>query len=181
MNNKLNSKNWQRARVSHKNKTLTFTNDTTYKTMTECEKDIKSTQYMAINLKRLNDLVNNGYVVTNANSQETIKNVATEAVERQNVEEIKQPWQPVYIVGNPEVEKQIAEYTNKKMQKKGIQFVTTKGVKDGLTDVEKQFLSTPPKQPKHEPISIEKYSLTDRQYHSNVKAVQRQREEYCSL
>lgn len=179
--NKLNSKNWQRVRISHKNKTLTFTNDTTYKTMTECDKDIKSTQYMAINLKRLNDLVSEGYVVANTNSQETIKNVTMESIQSENVKDVKQPWQPMYIVGDEQLEKQIAEYTNKKMQKKGIQFVINKGVKDGLTDAEKQFLSTPPKQPKHEPLKVDKYSLTDKQYHSNVNAVKRQREDYCNL
>lgn len=88
--NKLNSKNWQRVRVSHKNKTLTFTNDTTYKTITECNNDIKSTQYIAINLKHLTDFVSEGYVVTNTNSQETIKNVTTEATQSENVKEVKQ-------------------------------------------------------------------------------------------
>lgn len=173
-NNKLNSKNWQRIRVSHKNKTLTFTNDTIYKTMSECNNDIKSSQYIAINLKGLERLLCDGYSIT----QETIKNVTTES---ENVKEVRQEWQPPYIVGDEQLEKQIAEYTNKKMQKKGVQFVINKGVKDGLTDAEKQFLSTPPKQPKHEPLKVDKYSLTDKQYHSNVNAVKRQREDYCSL
>lgn len=108
--NKLNSKNWQRVRVSKKNNTITFTNPDTYKTKSECEADIKSNQYIAINKRNLEKMLAEGWTIA--------------------VEETKQETQVIDLTGNPEVEEAIRKYY---IQKKSKEETNKKAIKDFLT------------------------------------------------
>lgn len=142
--NKLNSKNWQRVRISNKAKTITFTNDTTYKTKAECENDIKSAQYIAINLKALNKLVSDGYSV-NDTTIETVKENATESVKQaENVQDVE--------LLNPEIEAQIEAYAQAKIERDIKAYEEKKRKQEAIA----RFLNTPPTQPKQQAFDYDK-------------------------
>lgn len=129
--NKLNSKNWQRVRISNKTKTITFTNDETYKTKAECEKDIKSAQYIAINQNALNKLLNDGYTV----------NDTTINLQLENAVEVKETTTNVVdLTGDVEVEEAIRQNYIKSKEKKGIQFVNGASIKE-ISNVEAEYFA----------------------------------------
>ena len=154
--NKLKSKNWMRVRINRGSKVITFTNDITYKTKLECEKDIKSSQYIAVNLKAFNELLKSGYTNT-----PEVKEVTAEV---QN--------QPLDVdnENNLDVERQIAEYAKMKAEK------------DAKQATIRAFL-TPVKQADIIPFdyskSLEKYENAGRK--RAVKALEMQRESYCGM
>jgi len=158
--NKLKSKNWMRVRINRGSKVITFTNDITYKTKLECEKDIKSSQYIAVNLKAFNELLKSGYT----NTPET-KEVTAEAQNKAlNVEN------EVVEVINHTVEAQIEAYAKMKADR------------DRNKDAIRSFL-TPVKQAEVVPFDmterLQKYEKTGRK--RAVKALEMQRESYCGI
>ena len=154
---KLNSKNWQRVRINRTNKVLTFTNDMVYRTKSDCEKDIKTNQYVAINLKNLNELLNSGYSISPEVNKSVLKTPQCE---------ITPINEGVDLTDNPEVERQILEYAEKKRKQ----------------DIIKAFL-TPVPQPKVQPFDLskrhEKFERTGRK--QALKALEIQRNDYCGL
>lgn len=129
--NKLNSKNWQRVRISNKAKTITFTNDTTYKTKADCENDLKSAQYIAINQNALNKLLSDGYMIndTTINPQQV------------NAVEVKETASNVIdLTGNSEIEEAIRQNYIKSKEKKGIEFVKGASIKE-MSNVEAEYFA----------------------------------------
>lgn len=163
--NKLNSKNWQRVRVSRKNKTITFTNSDTYHTKSECEKDINSAQYIAINKRNLNKMITEGYAIAGQEKHATKPQKATQQLD---------------LTGDPDIERQIAEYEKKqteKIEREIEQYVINKQKRDAL----KSFFTV--KQPaKVEPINYskrwDKFEKTGRP--KALKAKAEQVESYCN-
>ena len=166
MNNKLNSKNWQRVRINKSTKVLTFTNETVYKTKSECEKDIKSTQYIALNLKALNTLLNDGYSIYQANQE----NVTEQATESENG--------IIDLTGNEEIERAIKEYEQKKIESDIAKYEAKKRSQEAV----KNFLKTPPKQPTYESFNYDKQmeEFITKQAPKNQKDKQRQIADYCN-
>lgn len=167
---KLNSKNWMRLRINKTTKTLTATNDTTYKTKTDCENDIKSTQYIAINSKALESLLSQGYVVVDTSIKEDKKFATTNV--KQSTKQV------IDLTGNEEIEKQIEAYAQAKIER-DIQAYEKK--KRQQLEIER-FLSTPPKQTKQEPFDYSKQmeKFVTRQAPRNQRDKQRQIDDYCN-
>lgn len=168
--NKLTTKNWMRVRLNKTTKCITFTNDTTYKTKADCEYDIKSVQYISINLKALNKFVTEGYTINEQTITQPIENTVEVTVLSDNV---------IDLTGVPEVEEAIRQNYIKQAEKKAVIMYKGASIPNEPSDAVKLFLSTPPTQPKHKPLSVDKYTLTDKQYESNVNEVKRQRADYA--
>jgi len=119
MNNiRLNSKNWQRVRVNMKSKILTFTNDKTYKTESDCKIDINSTQYIAINKRKFDKMVFEGWIIAGQDTEQE-QNAPTQP----KIEQID-------LTGNPEVEESIRQYYVAKKSKQAIQWGKPSQVED---------------------------------------------------
>lgn len=157
--NMLNTKNWQKVRINVKNKLVTFTNNTTFKTKAECDTTVKSNQYISVNLKALNKLLADGYTI----HQPIIENAVQ--IEKSNTKAI------VDLTGNPEVEEAIRQYY---VAKKSKEEAKAKAIADFLTPVS---------QPKFKPLDlskqIEKFEKTGRA--RALKALENQRQDYCNM
>lgn len=167
---KLNSKNWMRLRINKTTKVLTATNEQTYQTKSECENDIKSAQYIAINLKALNKLLSDGYTLVDTNIKED-KKVATINVELSTANTI------IDLTGDAEVEIQIEAYTQMKIERDILAYEKKKRSQEAV----ERFLATPPKQEKQNPFDYDK--LNQRYYAKqqprNQRDKQRQIADYC--
>lgn len=97
---KLTSKNWVKASINKKAKTIRFTKQF-YKTQSEGLQMLsgKAVNFMILNKVRVDKMVEEGYTVV-------VDTPVTEAP--------KSNWTPQYIVGDPVIEKQIQDYYNKK-------------------------------------------------------------------
>lgn len=109
MNNKLTTKNWQRLRLNLTTKSITFTNDKTYKNESECLVDIKSNQYIAINKRRFDKMISEGWKVVDGVTKST-----------QNITE---SIQMVDLTGDPEIEESVRQYYVSRKLRKGVEFV----------------------------------------------------------
>lgn len=160
--NKLNSKNWQRVRINRTKKVLTFSNDMVYRTKSDCEKDIKTNQYIAINLKALNALLDSGYSISPEGNKSVLK-TNTEA--KTPVNEV------VDLTGKPEVEEAIRKY-----------YIIKKARQEKNQRAIEKFL-TPVPQPKVQPFDLskqyDKFERTGRKHALNALEVQRA--DYCNM
>lgn len=125
--NKLTTKNWMRVRINNSAKTITFTNDTTYKTESECLVDIKSNQYIAINKRRFNKMISEGWIEMFTVSKETAQICDDAMILVDNKEE----WQPQFLVGGS-IEQEIAAYTVAKLKRQGVQFIKGASTKESI-------------------------------------------------
>ena len=116
--NKLTTKNWQRVRVNVKSKILTFTNDQTYKTESDCKMDINSTQYIAINKRKLDKMVSEGFTIAGQDTGQS-----QNAITQPKIEQID-------LTGNPEVEESIRQYYVAKKSKQAIQWGKSSQIED---------------------------------------------------
>lgn len=167
--NKLTTKNWMRVRLNKTTKCITFTNDTTYKNKADCEMDIKSAQYIAINLKALNKLVSEGYTINEQTIAQPIENVVEVTVLSHNV---------IDTTVNEKIERQIEEYTKAKIERDILAYETKKNKQLAI----ERFLSTPPKQAEQKPFDYSKQidKFYSKQQPRNQRDKQRQIADYCN-
>lgn len=104
---KLTSKNWVKASINKKAKTIRFTKQF-YKTQSEGLQMLsgKATNFMILNKVKVDKMIEEGYTVV---------------VDTQVTEPVKSSYNPPFIVGDPKIEAQIQTYYNKK---KAVSFVT---------------------------------------------------------
>lgn len=152
--NKLTTRNWQRVRQNSSKKVLTFTNSDTYNTKSECEKAIKSNQYIAINKRNLEKMLNDGWAI--AGEEKTV--------------EAKEETKVIDLTGDPEVEEAIRKYY---IRKKSQEEAQKKAIDDFLT-------VKPPE--KVEPFNYDKQweRYTKKSEPRAKKAKAEQIESYCN-
>ena len=99
---KLNSKQWAKVRLNQENKVITFTKQV-FKSKSEGEKTLgTSKSFVIVNQNALDKMKSDGWKIAGE----------------------KEEWQPQYIVNDPVVEEQIRAYTESKMRKQAVKFVS---------------------------------------------------------
>jgi hypothetical protein len=158
----LTTKNWMRVRLNTTKKTITFTNDATFKTKAECDTTVKSNQYISVNLKAYNKLLSEGYsLVSNDNKvADTVQKTAV----------VKEEWTPQYIVGDAKIEEEIRLYY---IAKKAKQEANQRAIENFLTPVPQ------PKQRVEIDMSKAVNKYYSKQAKRNMLDKQAQIDDYC--
>jgi hypothetical protein len=173
-------KSWYKVQLIAKSKTFKVTKQE-FKTKSEgIEKGI-SKGYDILNLKALNRLICEGWTEYTA-KEENVLNQAVEIVSVVNTIEQSNPDIEAQIeaYAKAKIERDIQAYAKKKA-KQSISFVKNTHVKDDKSEMVKQFLATPPVQPKVESFNYDKQleKFYKKTAPRNQRDKQRQIADYC--